>query len=57
MLTKLKQLPLEVLLAILVLFLILLFITWTIPGAVIAIGIAAGTTWSILVLLKYFIGL
>jgi xanthine/uracil/vitamin C permease (AzgA family) len=57
MLTKLKQLPLEVLLAILVLFLILVFITWNIPGAIIALVIVAATGWSILVLLEYFIGL
>ena len=57
MLTKLKQLPLEVLLAILVLFLILVFIAWTIPGAVIGLAIAAGTTWSVFVLLEYYVGL
>jgi len=57
MLSKLKQTPLKVTLAILVLIAILVFITWTIPGAIIALGIAAGTTWSVFVLLEYFIGL
>jgi hypothetical protein len=57
MLTKLKQLPLKVLLSILVLFLILVFITWNIPGAIIALVIVAATGWSIIVLLEYFIGL
>jgi hypothetical protein len=57
MLSKLKQTPLKVTLAILVLIAIFGLIAWTVPGAVIAIGIAAGTTWSVFVLLEYFVGL
>jgi hypothetical protein len=56
MLSKLKQTPFKVTLAILVLIAIFGLIAWTIPGAVIAIGIAAGTAWSVFVLLEYFIG-
>jgi hypothetical protein len=54
LLEQLKQLPLKVLLATLVLLLILVLIAWTIPGAIIALGIAAATGWSVLVLLDYF---
>jgi len=56
MLSNLKQTPLKVYLAILVLLAIFGLVAWTIPGAVIAIGIAAGTAWSVFTLLEYFIG-
>ena len=56
MLSNLKQTPFKIYLAILLLLAIFGLIAWAVPGAIIALAIAAATAWSVFVLLEYFIG-
>jgi hypothetical protein len=56
MLAKLKQTPLKVLLAMLLLLVLFVALLWFIPLVALSIVVALATGWSVFTVLNYWIG-